>query len=214
MTFLAMDKTGPRIKDPIQMKSFALKSQNIIRDTLILLFCSVLLSLGSWQHAKSAPVYNIDGFYLGATPDDIGVTVEIDPLEEEKYYEAEANGVHLFFVKVADTLRVYRIIQEEAIVSNNVNAVLGKLKARYGIPDKQQIKTSGVRPKNRVNYTTTVKNKAIWNISETQDFIAEIESRRVVYELLDHNPENIAPPQKSDASESEVSGTEGWDPDY
>jgi hypothetical protein len=42
---------------------------------------------------------------------------------------------------------LYRIVQEEAIKSNNVTAVLGKLKARYGIPDKQQIKTSGMRPK-------------------------------------------------------------------
>ena len=214
MTFLAMNKTDPGKKDPIQMKSLALKAQNMLRATSILLFCCALLSLGFWQQAKGAPAYNINGFYLGATPDDMGVTVEIDPLTEEKYYETEANGVQLFFVKIADTLRVYRIIQEEAIVSNNVNAVLGKLKARYGVPDKQQIKTSSVRPKNRANYTTTVKNKAIWNISETQEFIAEIESRRVIYELLDHNPENIAPPQKSDAPEGEVIGTEDWDPDY
>ena len=109
---------------------------------------------------------------------------------------------------------MYRIVQEEAIKSNNVNAVLGKLKARYGIPDKQQIKTSGMRPKNRANYTTTVKNKAIWNISETQEFIAEIESRRVVYELLDHSPENIKSPEKTEAPEDERLGTEGWNPDY
>jgi len=109
---------------------------------------------------------------------------------------------------------LYRIVQEEAIKSNNVNAVLGKLKARYGIPDKQQIKTSGMRPKNRENYTTTVKNKAIWNISETQEFIAEIESRRVVYELLDHNPGNIKPLEKAEAPEDERLGTEGWNPDY
>ena len=104
---------------------------------------------------------------MGATPEDTGVTVEIDPLLEEKYYEVETNGVLLFFVKVGETLRLSRIVQEEAIKSNNVNDVLGKLKARYGIPDKQQIKTSGVRPQNRANYTTTVINKAIWNISET-----------------------------------------------
>ena len=109
---------------------------------------------------------------------------------------------------------MYRIVQEEAIKSNNVNAVLGKLKARYGIPDKQQIKTSGMRPQNRANYTTTVKSKAIWNISETQEFIAEIESKRVVYELLEHNPENIKPVEKIEAPENGGLSTESWNPDY
>ncbi|MEK6197114.1 MAG: hypothetical protein N2B58_02925 [Desulfobacterales bacterium] len=212
--FLATYKTSPRKKDPMHMKSFALKAQNIFIAILILLFCGALLNLGYWQQANCAPAYHIEGFYLGATPEDTGVTVEIDPLLEEKYYEVETNGVLLFFVKVGETLRLSRIVQEEAIKSNNVNDVLGKLKARYGIPDKQQIKTSGMRPKNRENYTTTVKNKAIWNISETQEFIAEIESRRVVYELLDHSPENIKPPEKTEAPEDERLGTEGWNPDY
>ena len=35
-------------------------------------------------------------FYLGATPDDVGVTVEIDPEQEEKYYEVEVGGGLLF----------------------------------------------------------------------------------------------------------------------
>ena len=88
------------------------------------------------------------------------------------------------------------------------------LKVKYGTPDKQQIKTSSVRPKNRASYITTVKNKAIWNISETQEFIAEIESKRVVYELLDHNPEKSKPQQNVGAGEEGEFSTEGWDPDY
>jgi hypothetical protein len=60
----------------------------------------------------------------------------------------------------------------------------------------------------------SIKNKAIWNISETQEFIAEIESKRVVYELLDHNPEKSKPQQKAGAGEGGELSTEGWDPDY
>ena len=51
-------------------------------------------------------------------------------------------------------------------------------------------------------------------VSETQDFIAEIESKRVVYELLDHNPEKSKPQQKAGAGEGGELSTEGWDPDY
>ena len=83
---------------------------------------------------------------------------------------------------------MYRIVKEQAIEPNKVSSVLNNLKKRYGMPDKQQIKTGSVRPRNRKAYTTTVKYKAIWNISETQEFIAEIESKRVVYELLDNDP--------------------------
>jgi len=109
---------------------------------------------------------------------------------------------------------LYRIVKEQAIEPNKVNSVLNNLKKRYGMPDKQQIKTGSVRPRNRKAYTTTVKNKAIWNISETQEFIAEIESKRVVYELLDHNPEKSKPQQNVGAGEEGELGTEGWDPDY
>ena len=51
-------------------------------------------------------------------------------------------------------------------------------------------------------------------VSETQEFIAEIESKRVVYELLDHNPGKSKPQQKAGAGEGGELGTEGWDPDY
>ncbi len=88
------------------------------------------------------------------------------------------------------------------------------MKARYGTPDKQQIKTASVRPRNKASYTTTVRNKAIWNISETQEFVAEVESKRVVYELLDHDPESIKSPQNTETSENGGTSTEGWNPDY
>jgi hypothetical protein len=195
------------------MKNFTLKSHHLL-SIITLLLGSALLNLGLWQYVKCGPVFQISGFYLGATPDDVGVTVEVDPLLEEKYYEVETDDTLLFFVKVRDTLRLYRIVKEQAINPDKVKSVLGKLKAKYGIPDKQQIKTSGVRPKNRARYTTTVKNKAIWNISETQEFIAEIESKRVVYELLDHNPENIKPSQKTDVPEGGGLGAGDWDSDY
>ena len=82
------------------------------------------------------------------------------------------------------------------------------------MPDKQQIKTGSVRPRNRKAYTTIVKNKAIGNISETQEFIAEIERKRAVYELLDNNPENIKSSENTEASEGGELRTEGWSPDY
>ena len=181
---------------------------------IVLLLCGFLLNLGLWQYAKCAPTYEISGFYLGATPEKLSIKIEIDPQSEEKYYEVEASGVLLFFIKVEDTLRLYRVVKEQAISSNKVKSVLDNLKARYGTPDKQQVKTSSVRPKNRASYTTTVKNKAIWNISETQEFIAEIESKRVVYELLDHDPESIKAPQNTEAPENGGTSTEGWNPDY
>ena len=109
---------------------------------------------------------------------------------------------------------MYRIVQEQAIEPNKVNSVLNNLKKRYGMPDKQQIKTGSVRPRNRKAYTTTVKNKAIWNISETQEFIAEIERKRAVYELLDNNPENIKSSENTEASEGGELRPEGWNPDY
>jgi hypothetical protein len=198
----------------MKLKGFAMKAYKILVSALFFLFCSVLLNLGLWQYALCGPTYQISGFYLGATPDELGITIEIDPLVEEKYYEVETNGVRLFFIKNQSTLRLYRIVQEQAIDPNNVTKVLDNLKAKYGTPDKQQIKTSGVRPKNKSKYTTTVKNKAIWNISETQDFIAEIESKRVLYELLDHNPEKIKPQGKIEASEGGGPSSESWNPDY
>ena len=189
----------------MKMKSFTIKA---------LLITFLLSSVGIWQYAQCAPAYQISGFYLGATPEELNIKVEIDPLLEEKYYEVETSGVRLFFVRDQKTLRLYRIVQEQAINPNKVRTVLDNLKAKYGTPDKQQIKTSGVRPKNSARYATIVKNKAIWTISETQEFIAEIESKRVVYELIEHNPENIKPVQKIEAPENGGLSTESWNPDY
>ena len=45
-------------------------------------------------------------FLFGATPGDVGVTVEIDPVEEEKYHEVEAGGVLLFFYKSSGYIKV------------------------------------------------------------------------------------------------------------
>ena len=173
-----------------------------------------MLNFGLWQYVQCGPAYQISGFYLGATPETFNIKVETDPLLEEKYYEVETGGVLLFFIKVHDTLRLYRIVKEQAIGPNKVNSVLNNLKKRYGLPDKQQIKIGSVRPRNKRAYTTTVKNKAIWNISETQAFIAEIERKRAVYELLDNNPENIKSSENTEASEGGELRTEGWNPDY
>jgi len=109
---------------------------------------------------------------------------------------------------------LYGIVKEQAIEPNKVSSVLNNLKKRHGMPDKQQIKTGSVRPRNKRAHTTTVKNKAIWNISETQEFIAEIERKRAVYELLDNNPENIKSPENTEASEGGELRTEGWNSDY
>lgn len=197
-----------------KMQGVTHKKQRVFWFILMLLFGGIFVGSVFCLHAESGPIYQISGFYLGATPDEINIQVEIDPLAEEKYYEVDASGTHLFFIKVNGTLRLYRIVKEQAINPNKVRSVLDNLKTKYGTPDKQQIKTSSVRPSNRKSYTTTVKNKAIWSISETQQFIAEIESKRVVYELLDHNPENIKPPEKTEDSEEAGFSAEGWDPDY
>jgi hypothetical protein len=178
---------------------------------IIILLSSIL---GSWQHVNGAEVFQISGYYLGATPEELGVTVESDLTLEKKFYEAEANGVRLFFVRVQDRLRVYRIVKEEATNQNSVRPILDNLKAKYGMPDKQQIKTSSVRPSNERRYKTTVKNRALWNISESQEFIAEVESSRVVFELIDHNPEKVKIIKKPDSMGDGEFTVEGWDPDY
>jgi len=77
------------------MKSCTLKTNKILLSAITLLLC-IMLNLGLLQQAHCSPAYQISGFYLGATPEDTGVTVEIDPLLEEKYYEVETNGALLF----------------------------------------------------------------------------------------------------------------------
>jgi hypothetical protein len=201
------------MKYPIKMKSFTLKANAILWSAFTLFLCGVL-NFGLWQYGQCGTAYQINGYYLGASPEQLNIKIETDPLLEDKYYEVESNDVLLFFVKVRGTFRLYRIVKDQAIKPNKVKSVLDDLKSKYGTPDRQQIKTSSIRPQNRSRYTTTVKNKAIWNISETQEFIAEIESKRVVFELLDHNPEQIKPRQKAGSSEEEALDAEGWDPDY
>lgn len=181
-----------------------------------------LLLLGIWglyhgigQQAHGAPAYQINGYYLGATPEQLGITLETDPFQDEKYYEVESNGVRLFFIRVESTVRTYRIIKEEAVSQgSNIKTIQDSLKARYGTPDKQQIKTSSIKSNTSMTFSTMVKNKAIWNISATQEFIAEIESNRVVFELIDHAPEKSRPTKKTDAFEEEEFTGENWDPDY
>ncbi len=183
---------------------------------LIMVFLStVLLTLGVCRSAAAAK-YEINGFYLGATPDDIGVVVDVDPERNEKHFEVEAQGVLLFFIQPEDSgeLRLYRIVKEQGIRPDNIISVLSGLKSRYGTPDKQEIKTASMRPKKKTYYITTAKNRAVWNVSETQEYIVEIEKNRVVYELLDHNPENIRAPQLSQESQEDFTGDGGWNPDY
>ena len=87
------------------MKIFTLKAHHLF-SIITCLLCSGLLNLGLLQQAHCAPAYQISGFYLGATPDDVGVTVEIDPEQEEKYYEVETGGALLFFYKSSGYIKV------------------------------------------------------------------------------------------------------------
>jgi hypothetical protein len=86
------------------MKIFTLKAHHLF-SIITCLLCSGLLNLGLLQQAHCAPAYQISGFYLGATPDDVGVTVEVDPEVEEKYFEVEISGV-LFFYKSSGYIKV------------------------------------------------------------------------------------------------------------
>jgi hypothetical protein len=207
-------RPGLKGKDRTKMKSFTIKSHKTLATALILLLCSGSLNLGFWRDAKCASAYQISGFYLGATPEDIGIKIEIDPLLEEKHYEVKKNDASLYFVRVKGKLRLYRIVKEEAAKPKNIQATLDGLKKNYGTPDRQEIKTSNVRPKNKKNYVTTVKNKALWNIDESQEFIVEIESNRIVYELIEHDPRKIKLIKKPDGAEDEGLTRENWNPDY
>ena len=172
------------------------------------LFCILLL----WQHVYGAALYQISGYYLGATPEDVGVIIETDPEREEKFYEVEEKGVRLFFVQVEGNFRVYRIIKENSVKQEGIKSIVDDLKARYGAPDKQQIKSVSMKSyKGKLN--TSIKNRAIWNITESQSFIAEIESKRVIYELLDDQPEKVKPSPGFESLDAE--GFSGdWDSDY
>jgi hypothetical protein len=179
----------------------------------IAIFTLLFLVLAGGRQADCTRPFRISGYYLGATPEELGVKDDDFSLDE-KFCETETNGVHLFFIRVRNRLRAYRIIKEEAARQENIKEILENLKARYGPPDKQQIKTSSDRPKYQMEFITTIKNRAIWNISAHQEFIAEIEDKKVVYELIDNNPENIEPAQKNDTPGGEEFSDENWNPDY
>lgn len=173
----------------------------------------LLQILGFWQHANGAEVFQISGYYLGATPEEVGVTVESSLTVEEKLFEVEAEDVRLFFIKVQGRLRVYRIVKEEGVKQGSIKPLLDNLKAKYGMPDTQQVKTNSMKSF-KGGVSISVKNRAIWNISESQEFITEIESKRVVYELIDHSPEKIKSVKRPDSmGDGEFTG-EGWDSDY
>jgi hypothetical protein len=181
--------------------------------SIALLSASLFFSLFLPQPVYGAAAYQISGYYLGATPEEVGVIVETDPRREEKFYEIEEKGVRLFFVQVEGDLRVYRIIEENAVKQDGIKSIIDSLKAKYGAPDKQQIKSVSMKSY-RGGLNTSIKNRAIWNISDSQRFIAEIESKRVVYELLDNEPEKIKPPAGIESLDSQGFGGDGWDTDY
>lgn len=166
------------------------------------------------HYARGAAQFEIEGYFLGATPQELNMKIENDPRADGRYHEAEAGGVKLFFVKVQGRFQLYRIIKEQDIKPDTVLTVLDNLKARYGTPDSQQIKTRSIRPQNRTNYVTTVRNRAVWNISGTQEFIAEVESTRVVYELLDKDPENVRSSKKTEAPGGDGSRSKDWKADF
>jgi len=195
------------------MKRRPLKTGKTI--LVIILVGFFLQSPGLRQLVYGVPPNEIDGFYLGASPQEVNVKVENDESQsEKKYYETEAGGVLLFFVNVHGKYRLYRIVKEQTVEPEKIKSVLDDLKARYGTPDKQQIKTSSIRPPNSARYITTVKNRAVWNISETQEFVAEIESKRVIYELRDNDPENINSSRKAEVRKGEEPGKKGWQSDF
>ena len=88
----------------MRMSNITIKAHRLFL-IMACILCYGLLSLGLLQQAHCAPAYQINGFYLGATPDDVGVTVEVDPEVEEKYFEVEISGV-LFFYKSSGYIKV------------------------------------------------------------------------------------------------------------
>ena len=72
-----------------------------------------------------------------------------------------------------------------------------------------------MRKEPQLVHKTTVKNKAVWKTSESQEFFAEVEAISIVLELIDHNPEKINIIQKPDSLNDEgFIIDDGWDPDY
>ena len=119
-------------------------------------------------------VFHIKGYRLGVTPEEIGIELEFDDESDEESARAvTADFVDLFFVRVGDSYRVYRILKEEAVEKGKMDALLQEMKKKYGIPKIQHIETAYTRtnPKKR-RYVFSATNRATWKISETQEFIA------------------------------------------
>jgi hypothetical protein len=182
---------------------------------LLVLLAWVLFYLGT-VHAADPPSYEINGFYLGSTAEDLGATIEDDGFPNKKEFEAKSKGVQLFFIRTKkNEYRLYRIISEKKVEPDKINSILKKLIRKYGTPDRQQVKTVSTRPKNKAKFSTTSKNKAIWKINESQEYIVEIEPKRVVFELIDHAPENLKGPQGSGDEDSDgFTVDDNWNSDY
>jgi hypothetical protein len=196
---------------------------------MLLMMCFVIV-----QPMGAAEDFTIKGYSLGRTPEEFGIELEINEESGEVLTQVmTADFVDLFFVRVGDSFRLYRIRKEEAVEKEKMDAHLQDLKIRYGIPKLQHIETSysKVNPK-RMRYVFSATNKATWKISETQEFIAWIALGRIVYELLDHDPQKnflVSKPDttvKSEPTESQTGVTEkdkpkeeepedtGWESDF
>jgi hypothetical protein len=183
----------------------------------------VLLLSHFWfgQPVNAADAFQIKGYYLGATPEELGVTVDIDPDEQAQSLEAIGTGnVSIFFVRVGEQLRAHRIIKEEVVNKEDMQSTLKKLKEQYGIPEMQHIEASYIKKSPKImKYELISSNRALWNITESQEFIAWIEQGRIVYELLDHDPSNVkvrSKPSSTDEDEpkGDEPGGDGWETDF
>lgn len=193
------------------------------------LFIGALLLNSCWsgQNAWAAEAFQVKGYYLGGTPEDFGVSLEGEEVSADNTIQTmTSNFVNLFFVRVGENFRVYRIIKEEVIEEEKMDAALEDLKTKYGIPELQHIEAAYIKanPK-KMMYVLSAKNRATWKISETQEFIAWIEKGRIVYELMDHDPQKyqiVSKPEviekkaepKKEAPEKEAPEDESWESDF
>jgi hypothetical protein len=199
-------------------KAFFFSRYNI--NVLIIVLLLVNFCFG--QLANAAEAFQIKGYYLGATPAELGITVDSDFDQEEQSYEVVGAGnVSLFFVRVGDKLRVYRILKEEVVSKENMESTLNDLKVKYGVPEMQHIEASYFKASPKImKYTLSATNRASWNITESQEFIAWIEQGRILYELLDHEPQKVktVPKPASTAEGEEPVGDkpegDGWETDF
>jgi hypothetical protein len=176
-------------------KAFFFSRYNI--NVLIIVLLLVNFCFG--QLANAAEAFQIKGYYLGATPAELGITVDSDFDQEEQSYEVVGAGnVSLFFVRVGDKLRVYRIL-----------------------PEMQHIEASYFKASPKImKYTLSATNRASWNITESQEFIAWIEQGRILYELLDHEPQKVktvpkpAPTAEGEEPVGDKPEGDGWETDF